>query len=98
MNFWHLKRNSAPLSRLPGPVLFCGKTHRLLTDLPPGTCTRLVGYLPEMPPERKAQLQAYGLLPGQTLRVLQHKPVTIIQVELTELALETELAQAVIVE
>lgn len=98
MHMWNWKRSpqtQAVLEFTPTPA---GTTLHLLSGQPPGTTTRLVGYLPSMPPERRAQLMAYGLLPGQLLRVLQHNPVTIIQVELTELALETELAKAMLVE
>jgi Fe2+ transport system protein FeoA len=43
-------------------------------------------------------LQAYGLAPGHLLKVLQHAPVTVIQIGNTELALEAELASQVKVE
>jgi Fe2+ transport system protein FeoA len=56
------------------------------------------GFCPGLSPERLAQLQSYGLLPGYWVRVLQHSPVTLIQVEQTELALETELACEVQIE
>ena len=41
------------------------------------------------------RLLAYGLIPGRTLRVLAQKPLTVVQVEHTELALERELADCV---
>lgn len=41
------------------------------------------------------RLLAYGLIPGRTLRVLAQKPLTVVQIEHTELALERELAQCV---
>jgi Fe2+ transport system protein FeoA len=47
---------------------------------------------------RPLRLQAYGLAPGRTVRVLQQEPVTVVQAELTELALEDELASQVRVE
>ena len=43
-------------------------------------------------------LQAYGLLPGRTIRVLAQRPVTIVLIEQTELAFETEIARQVLVE
>jgi Fe2+ transport system protein FeoA len=43
-------------------------------------------------------LQAYGLAPGHCVRILQHSPVTIVQIEHTELALEGGLARQVEVE
>lgn len=41
------------------------------------------------------RLLAYGLIPGRTLRVLAQKPLTVVRIEHTELALERELAQCV---
>jgi Fe2+ transport system protein FeoA len=51
-----------------------------------------MGFAPGLPPEHWAHLQAYGLVPGRYVRVLQHTPVTIVQVEHCEIALEDELA------
>jgi Fe2+ transport system protein FeoA len=41
---------------------------------------------------QRQHLQAYGLLQGRTVQVLAQKPVTIVLVEQTELAFETEIA------
>lgn len=38
---------------------------------------------------------AYGLHPGQLVKICQQYPVTIIQIDFTELALEWDLAEAV---
>ena len=46
----------------------------------------------------KQHLQAYGLFPGRTVQVLAQSPVTIIMVEQTELAFETEIAEQVTIE
>jgi Fe2+ transport system protein FeoA len=43
-------------------------------------------------------LQAYGLLPGRTVLVLSHAPLTIIQIEQTELALERSVAKHILVD
>jgi Fe2+ transport system protein FeoA len=45
-----------------------------------------------MSPEHRAHLQAYGVIPGYEVRVVQHKPVTVVQIEHTELALEAGVA------
>jgi Fe2+ transport system protein FeoA len=47
---------------------------------------------------QRQHLQAYGLTPGRSVRVLAQRPVTIILVEQTELAFETEIAREVMVE
>lgn len=70
---------------------------RRLTELPPGSYARIVDFAPEIPSEYKAYLQAYGVIPGHALWLRQHKPVTVIQVEHTELAFEAGLAGAIFV-
>jgi Fe2+ transport system protein FeoA len=63
-----------------------------LADVPPGCQARVTGFTSDLSPNRFAYLQAYGLVPGYWVRVIQHSPVLIVQVDHTELALETELA------
>lgn len=91
---WSLRRKTDPLSQRKGidPCL------SLLTDLEPNTPARIKGFAPSLSVKLKAHLQAYGIIPGNILRVQQKKPVTIVQVEHTEIALETELAEAIYVE
>ena len=69
-----------------------------LADVRPGGDARVSGFSQQISNERRAHLQAYGLVPGRDIHVLQHQPVTIIQVEHIELALEHELAEDVLVE
>ena len=69
-----------------------------LADVPPGGRACIRGFLPGLSCERRAHLQAYGLTPGYQVRILQHSPVTIVQVEHMELALEGGLARQVQVE
>lgn len=66
-----------------------------LADVPPDCQAKVIGFLPGLPRERRAHLQAYGLVPGYWVRVIQQSPVTVVQVEHTELALERELARGV---
>lgn len=63
-----------------------------LANTPVGTRVQVVGFLPGLATERQAQLQSYGLAPGHTIKVLQHNPVTVLQIEQFELALEGEMA------
>jgi hypothetical protein len=44
---------------------------------------------------QREQLHGYGLVPEGVLRVMQQVPVTVVQIEHTELAIETEVARAV---
>jgi len=53
------------------------------------------GFMDHMPEHRRIQLMAYGLHPGQHVKICQQYPVTIIQIAFTELALEWDLADAV---
>jgi Fe2+ transport system protein FeoA len=72
-----------------------GNTTVSLADVPPGFQAIVVGFSGDFPAERKAFLQAYGLNSDYKVRVLQHSPVTVIQVDYTELALERELARGI---
>ena len=48
-----------------------------------------------LPTAQRAQLHGYGIVPGRVLRVMQRTPVTVVQIEQIELAIETEIARAV---
>jgi Fe2+ transport system protein FeoA len=101
---WQRLRKRFQRHRMPG---ISSKSHRrqksgetndlLLTAVAPGHEAQIAGFTSEIPAERKARLQAYGLVAGQVVRVLQHNPVTVITIEHLELAMETDLAQAVLV-
>ena len=69
-----------------------------LADIPAGRCMRVRGFSARLPAERQAHLQAYGLIAVHCVKVLQHTPITVIQIEHTELALEGDLARLVEVE
>jgi Fe2+ transport system protein FeoA len=82
----------APAARLAEvPILAEVPT---LADVPPGCRASVIGFAPAGG-QRCEQLQAYGLSPGHRVRVLQQTPVTVVQVDHTELALETDVARAV---
>lgn len=70
-------------------------TGHALADVDPGRQVTVVGFSSHLPDHSKAHLQAYGLTPGYPIRVLQHSPVTIVQVENLELAIERELAELI---
>ena len=69
-----------------------------LADIRPGGQTKVAGFSPNLSPARLAHLQAYGLVQGHPVRVVQQKPVTVVQVDFVELALEEELARGVFVD
>jgi Fe2+ transport system protein FeoA len=47
--------------------------------------------LDEMPASRSARLSAFGLVPGRSVRVVQRRPVPVIRVDETEIALSDEI-------
>ena len=68
-----------------------------LLDIPVGCHGMIEGFSADIRPARKSQLQAYGLVPGYWVEVLQHSPVTVVKIEHSEVAMENELARQVIV-
>ena len=66
-----------------------------LADVPAGCKAKVLGFTRYLPPERLSHFQAFGLVPGHLVRVLQHSPVTVVQIEHTELALERDLAREI---
>jgi len=71
--------------------------HRTLANVHPGRDVLITGFIAALTGGQKQHLQAYGLLPGRRVRILAQRPVTIIQVEQTELAFENSLAAGVLV-
>lgn len=63
-----------------------------LNQVSPGGRARVLGYSRHLSFERMAQIQAYGLVPGAWVTVVQHSPVTIVRVDHTELAMEEGMA------
>lgn len=63
-----------------------------LAQVRPGQLVRVKGFLPGISNARIWHLQSYGVVPGCWLRVIQQSPVTIVQVDHLELALERGLA------
>ena len=68
---------------------------RYLSDVQPGRGARVKGFAPGLSIERWARLQAYGLTPGSMVQVVQHYPVTIVRVDFTEVAMESDLARLI---
>ncbi|MEW6582243.1 MAG: FeoA family protein [Actinomycetota bacterium] len=62
-----------------------------LADVAPGT-TATVHALDGVDRAWRERLQAYGLVPGRRVHVLQHAPVTVVEVEHAQVAFERCLA------
>lgn len=84
-------RRGSPKTETTGQSIYSSAEHTL-ADVPPGWQAEVVGFKDSLPPGRRAQLQSYGILPDYSLRVVQHSPVTVINLDHTELALEPALA------
>jgi Fe2+ transport system protein FeoA len=67
-----------------------------LADVGVGARARIVD-VDALPQRQREQRLAYGVAPGRTVEVLQTQPVTVMQVERTELALERTLSRAIVV-
>jgi len=72
-------------------------THNLAAVCP-GEKAKVTGFSKSITPERRMQLQAYGINPGTWVTVSMHSPVTVLQIEHLEIALETEMARGIEVE
>ncbi len=68
-----------------------------LADTYPGSQVRIVRF-GDLSPSHLQHLNAYGVLPNRTVKVLALHPLVIIQVEHCELALEDSIARQIIVE
>ena len=66
-----------------------------LENLPVGKSAQVDGFLAGLSAQRRTHLQSYGLVAGVWVQVSQHSPVTIVQVEHLELALENDLAEKI---
>ncbi|MHB0989200.1 MAG: FeoA family protein [Bellilinea sp.] len=69
---------------------------RTLAGVQPGREVQITGY-GDLNGSQRQHLQGYGLLPGRRVKVLSQHPVTIVQVEQTELAFERGVAARVLV-
>ncbi|WP_172198172.1 FeoA family protein [Niveibacterium sp. COAC-50] len=68
-----------------------------LADATPGATVRFRGFDATLDTLLQDQFLAYGIAVGQTLSVLQQRPLTIIQCDHTELAVESVVARAMVV-
>ena len=98
MTFTHLPIISC-FRRLPfrrhRPVILEQNSTSTLADVPPGAQAEVESFLAGLSDERQAHLRAYGLAPGSRVQVKQHRPVTVVQIDHTELAMEAVLARQV---
>jgi Fe2+ transport system protein FeoA len=65
-----------------------------MSEMPPGSLARVFAF-EHLGKSQIENLQAFGLSPGQWVRVLQQAPETVIEVGNIELAIEEELARKI---
>ncbi len=68
----------------------------ILINFQPDTSLIVAGF-DDLPAEQRHYLRSYGIIPGRTIHVLAQKPVTIIRIEQTELAIEECIARKILV-
>lgn len=68
-----------------------------LDAIPTGMLVRILK-IDKLPVERRDHLLAFGLTPGRWVEIKQHRPAVVVQVDYTELALETDVASKILVE
>ena len=83
------RRLNSKLIRVSGP--------QTVRDLTPGQPAHVTGFSVQLSAERRALLQAYGFVPGYAIRVVQQSPVSVVQLEHAEIALEKDLAGEIFV-
>jgi Fe2+ transport system protein FeoA len=98
--FAPLRRWSRQSKCIDRQVVSCPqrKIDTTLADVTPGSTAKIRGFCGKISGERCSHLQAYGLVPGNLVKVLQHSPVTVVQIDHTELAMEVDLACEIQVE
>lgn len=77
-------KNGVPSEPRPRPSLLP------LNHIPPGQVVE-VEDVSNLSPERLARLSVFGLMPGERVEVLQHRPAPIIRLGQTELTLSEEI-------
>lgn len=97
LNLRFMNRTNNPASVLPFKKAAGLEKARTLAQAQPGKPVTISGF-DKLAPSHRQHLQAYGLLPGRTVQVLAQRPVTIVLVEQTELAFETEIAKQVLID
>lgn len=87
-----LARPAKPAPATVQPSSNRSHTPMTLNEIVSGGHARIAGFAQELPPGQREHLQAYGLVEGRKVRVLQHSPAVVVRIEHLELALEAELA------
>lgn len=66
-----------------------------MCDLPSGGRARICCFSDQLTARRRELLMAYGVRPGEWLRVCRTSPVTVIEIDQLELALDHDLAHTI---
>ena len=90
-NWFNRARRNPPSAPPDGPA------SATLAGFPGGSQVCVTGF-GDLAVQQMQHLQAYGVLPGRTIKILAQQPLTIILAEQTELALESSVAAQVFVQ
>lgn len=93
---WLASKLRKPVHR--SPRASAGNGARPLGTLPSGTTALIRDFDPRMSPQHRQRLQALGIAPGSAVTVVQQSGATIFQVDYTELAVEREVSDLILVE
>lgn len=63
----------------------------------PGETVEVAEFGHGMPADQAALLRTYGIGEGRMVKVVQHRPMTVLEVDQTEVALESDLAAHILV-
>ena len=93
-NIRHRKRRRGWFHKTRGITADATLVISLLT-VPIGESVRIVNFSPRVTKTQQAYLNAYGVTPGQRVRVIQQSPVTVVHIDHLELAMEHNLAKEI---
>ena len=66
-----------------------------LGEFPRGARVRIGHFDESLDAETRLRLLAYGLVPGEWVTIVQHRPATILRIEHTEIAIENHIAKRI---
>ncbi len=84
-------------SLLNAPRKLKQKAPDSVLSLGPGESAQVASFADGLTHEQITQLRAYGLDVGRRVRIVQHRPVTVLGVDHTEVALDSDVAAGILV-
>ncbi|MCL2831054.1 MAG: ferrous iron transport protein A [Betaproteobacteria bacterium] len=66
-----------------------------LGEFPRGARVRIGHFDESLDEQTRLRLLAYGLVPGEWVTIVQHRPATLLRIEHTEIAIESDIAKKI---